>query len=52
MNRTEAIIVEILDPVNFDQPAKITGFEGMADRDAGIKELLRNGAGHGRGARS
>jgi hypothetical protein len=35
-----------LDPVNFDQPAEITGFEGVADRNAGIEQLLGYGGSH------
>jgi hypothetical protein len=46
MDRAETVILEILDPVNFDQPPEITGFEGIADRNASIEELLRSGTCH------
>jgi len=34
--------VEILDPVNFDQPAEIAGFKVVSNRNASIEELLGN----------
>jgi hypothetical protein len=38
--------------VNFDQPAEITGFESVADRNPSIEEPWRNGArSHERGVR-